>query len=149
VTAALVVTDKDQSKRAFLVEFGARHAGPMARKEDRLVAEVALWAGKMDGSQSILKPLHRVVKGKGGVETWEAVLKVERRGGELRGLISGDGKEWWPRPGGARKSGHPNIPDDRIDGDVKVGVAAISHSGEKFTVTFDQFRLTPVKAKGK
>jgi len=85
---------------------------------------------------------HRVVKGRGGKEEWEGYLKVERRGDELRAYISPDGQKW-SAPGEGRKKGAALY---KIAGDARVGVAAMSLSAEKFKVTFDQFKLTPLKA---
>jgi len=79
---------------------------------------------------------------------WEVHFRVERKGGEVAGFISLDGKKWhgMERPPAKRPDGTTGM---KISGDVKVGVAAESSSGGKFKVTFDNFTLTPLKAEKK
>jgi hypothetical protein len=142
VTAALLVLDKDAPTRAFRAEFGARHNG----RDREPTAHVSRMGPKRSG-QAIQRPLHTVVKDAAGGEQWQSYLKLERRGGVLRAFISADGKEWRVRPPLNPKSLSPDDPEDRIQGEVKVGVAVFSRSADKFKVTFDRFKLTPLKPR--
>jgi hypothetical protein len=96
-----------------------------------------------------LESLYRRDEGQGaGVKwdgVWEAYFRVERRNGELTGYVSLDGKKWHglERP----RKGSDGTAGPRMDGEVKVGVAASASSDGKFKVTFDNFTLTPLKPK--
>jgi regulation of enolase protein 1 (concanavalin A-like superfamily) len=66
----------------------------------------------------------------------------EKFGTEVRHLISADGKEWVDLMPTTRE--FTTLPKK-----VKVGVAAVSTVKAPLKVTFDQFKLTPLKAKAK
>ncbi len=59
------------------------------------------------------------------------VLRLERKGDQITAFVSAGGKEWL------------GFPPRRIDlpAKLKLGVAAISSSGEPFTVTLENFRV--------
>lgn len=78
--------------------------------------------------------------------TGAAYLRMERRGDEVSCSISADGKRWQPLSPhklDPREEGEPF----RFRGAARVGVAAFTTSTKPAKVTFDNFKLTPLKAK--
>jgi regulation of enolase protein 1 (concanavalin A-like superfamily) len=72
-----------------------------------------------------------------------AYLRLERHGDEVTGAASADGKQWGP-------VGHGDKPVRvRLPKKVQVGVFAASTSIAAVKVTFDQFKLTPLKGGAK
>jgi regulation of enolase protein 1 (concanavalin A-like superfamily) len=105
----------------------------------------ALGPDEPGASSQVDKPPYRTVRGKGGKEVWECQLKVERRGAVLKAYYSDDGKKW------RGPYGH-DLPADltvKFAGELRVGVVVEAISRRENDVTFDQFKLTPVKPKGK
>jgi hypothetical protein len=145
------VEGKEKAERAFevsLQSFIFRHREGTTRVR---AARVCM-AGEGDREGGVarqLKPFCCTDEGQGaGVKwdgVWEAHFRVKRRKGELSGYVSLDGKNWHglERPLKWR-DGTEGL---RMEGDVKVGVAASVSSDGKFKVTFDNFTLTPLKPK--
>jgi hypothetical protein len=95
---------------------------------------------------NVFKPWHRAVRA-GGKELCESHLKVERRGEALKAYFSPDGEEWHG-PYGHLPAGPGHSPV-RYKGELRVGVAVTAFTDRAVEVTFDRFKLTPVKqAKG-
>ena len=146
LTAGLVVLGKDGPVPSYRVVFGARCVAPRrgeppAAPRRKLHAAVSMEDTKR-GRESYPPTKGWAVTDNG--KAWQAYLKIERRGGELRSYLSPDGKEWSPV---ARRRGPdpatPDMPEDKIAGEVRVGVAAFNLSAGKCKVTFDQWKFTP------
>jgi len=148
---ALFVVDSAKGggdfSRVFIADFGGVDDGegpvPRAEAQGAGPPRGAAWAKHVD------RPPHRVVKVGGKVE-WETHLKVTRRGEALRAYLSADGKKWSGPYGrlpdsSARDTGF----DGKFSGELRVGVGVLSISDRETVVTFDRFKFTPVKAKGK
>jgi hypothetical protein len=72
-----------------------------------------------------------------------AFLRLERRGDEVTGAASADGKRWGP-VGHGDKAVRVRLPKK-----VRVGLFAASTSAAPVKVAFDQFKLTPLKGSVK
>jgi hypothetical protein len=142
VSAGLLVADKDDPESAYWLVWGASREG--ARAPEPFSA--ATMMGKGGKSISTLRyPKTATVRATApGGKLKEGHLKVERRGGRLTGYVSADGKEWELIP--RRPEGEK---PDTIEGEVKVGVAVFVWSAATSKVTFDSFKLKPLKAKAK
>jgi hypothetical protein len=115
------------------------------------VSQHAAKGGK-DITCPVFKPVpHTVLKGKGGKEEWVAHLKITRRGELLRAYFSGDGKRWTRAYGvnGGEDVVRPGKDENAFPGELRVGVAVAALTERAVEVTFDQFKLTPVKAARK
>jgi regulation of enolase protein 1 (concanavalin A-like superfamily) len=153
LTAGLVVLDKDGPVPSYRVVFGARCVAPRrgeppAAPRRKLHAAVSMEDTKR-GLESF-PPTKGWAVTDGG-KAWQAYLKVTRRGGELRSYLSPDGKEWSLNARLSREGlpPHLHVPEDKIAGEVRVGVAAFNLSADKCKVTFDQWKFTPLKAEAK
>jgi regulation of enolase protein 1 (concanavalin A-like superfamily) len=162
LTAGLVVLDKDEPTPSYRAVFGARCTGPR-RGAPPAALNRELYAEVMMEDTVVIKNTKRGLGCQTNPPTkgwavpaagkpWEAYLKVTRRGGELKSYLSPDGKKWSlnARPSLDGRPPHLALmPEDKIAGEVRVGVAAFNLSADKCKVTFDQWKFTPLKAEAK
>ena len=138
VMAVLLVADRAKGAPGFDRGFGAAFRVEDERWTEATVLRRRRGEGDLSGWSDAP---HRVVKGGGGKELREAHLKVQRRGETLKAYLSADGKEW--------SGPYEPLPRRRpftYPGELRVGVAVMCRTTRAAEVTFDQFKLTPVKA---
>jgi hypothetical protein len=109
------------------------------------LASVGISGMNMTSGGGIRPAPYRKVKA-GGKELWEVYLKVERRGDRLTPYASADGKKWAAPEREVKFGGLRRLP---FPGELRVGVAVVGRTTRAAEVTFDQFKLTPVKARKK
>jgi regulation of enolase protein 1 (concanavalin A-like superfamily) len=134
--AGLVVVSTGKGATTLLLDFGKRlgEEAPLTY----------LWFSQ-DGTGPYLSP---------GRKGWPlapdakaAYLRLRRQGGRLVAAAGPDGARW---PGNFNYFFKDDSRSYALPaGKVKVGLFARSTSGGKFKVTFDKFKLTPLKAKAK
>ena len=107
------------------LERAATHRGDIRRT-------YASWELRADG-QSVLRGNASIKP----LEDKETFLRLERRGDQVLGSVSQDGKDW-----------HMLMPIDvELPETVKIGVAACNTSSEPFAPRFDRFQLKKTEKK--
>jgi regulation of enolase protein 1 (concanavalin A-like superfamily) len=145
--ASLVVFGGDDERNVLQVEVGREHEEGRPRMYTRTVHRyqktirngeaASLVSGASSGRQEEGSDGYPLARGASA-----AYLRLEREGDRWRACFSSDGEKW---------SSHTITVKDSLTlpATVKVGVMACSTSKGRLQVTFDQFKLTPLKPKAK
>lgn len=130
-SAGLILLPEGQKWGGVRMEFGSDSQRSSNRVKDRLT----FWNEEATGiSDSTARDRSARPK------LTTAYLRIERRDGRCHGYSSENGGNW-------EEQANPHIKAFLKQVKLQVGVFATSRAKAAFKVTFDQFKLTPLKAK--